>query len=308
MIKTAFVLTLFATAVASMPAQAQRVFVSGHGLDTNPCTVTQPCRTFQQAFNTVPANGEIDVLDPAGYGQLTITHGISIQAHGFGGISVPSGGAGIAINATAADTVSLHGLLIEGSGVGQTGILFNSGKSLVVDNCVSRNFTSNGLYFVSTATTLQTLAVSDSIFDSSAFNGLLVQAFGSGPIRATVGRSEFRGNASVGLYVVGDGTGTLNVAVTDSIASNGSGGGFVVASAAGGPVTNLLLTRSTAAGNSTGVAAFGTNATFWLAQSTVTGNTTYGYEIAGGVGLSYGDNYIEANAGNSGNLGGAIKQ
>jgi hypothetical protein len=72
-----------------MPAHAQplRVYVSGFGLDTNPCTVTQPCRTFQQAHNTAAANGEIDVIDPSGYGPITITHGISIQAHGFGGIT-----------------------------------------------------------------------------------------------------------------------------------------------------------------------------------------------------------------------------
>jgi hypothetical protein len=64
MIKTAFLLTLTVTTIASMPAQAQRVFVSAHGVDTNPGTAIQPCRTFQQAFNTVPRNGEIDVLDP----------------------------------------------------------------------------------------------------------------------------------------------------------------------------------------------------------------------------------------------------
>ena len=52
MTKTALLLALIVTALASMPAHAQplRVFVSGLGLDTNPCTVTQPCRTFQQAL------------------------------------------------------------------------------------------------------------------------------------------------------------------------------------------------------------------------------------------------------------------
>jgi hypothetical protein len=78
--KTAFLLALAITALASLPAQAQLVFVSAHGLDTNPCTVTQPCRTFQQAYNIAPANSEIDVLDPAGYGPVLIEHGISIQA------------------------------------------------------------------------------------------------------------------------------------------------------------------------------------------------------------------------------------
>ena len=89
MTKTAFLLALIVTALVNMPAHAQlRVFVSGLGSDTNPCTESQPCRTFQKAHDTAAANGEMQVLDPAGYGPLTITKGISIQAHGFGGIAV----------------------------------------------------------------------------------------------------------------------------------------------------------------------------------------------------------------------------
>jgi hypothetical protein len=137
MTKTALLLTLIITAVASLPAHAQRVFVSGHGLDTNPCTVTQPCRTFQQAHNTAAANGEIDVLDPAGYGPLTITKGISIQAHGFSGITATSGNA---ITVTTSDPVTLNGLLLDGSGTGNIGISITSGQSVQILNCVVRHF------------------------------------------------------------------------------------------------------------------------------------------------------------------------
>jgi hypothetical protein len=114
MTKTAVLLALVVTVLADMPANAQlRVFVSGAGLDTNPCTVTQPCRTFQQAHNTVAANGEIDVLDPAGYGPLTITHGISIQGHGFGGITQTfSSVSAITVSVTTPDPVSFKGLLL----------------------------------------------------------------------------------------------------------------------------------------------------------------------------------------------------
>jgi hypothetical protein len=131
MTRTALLLSLIIiTALASIPAQAQplRVFVSGLGLDTNPCTVTQPCRTFQQAYNVAAANGEIDVLDPAGYGPLTITHGISIQAHGFGGITQTSNsGAAIIVNVTTSDPVTLDGLVLDGGGTGFDGIFINSG-------------------------------------------------------------------------------------------------------------------------------------------------------------------------------------
>jgi hypothetical protein len=143
MTKTAILLALAITALVSSAAHAQqRVFVSGHGLDTNPCTVTQPCRTFQQAHDTAAVNGEIDVLDPAGYGPLTISKGISIQAHGFGGITMTAGSpnAAITINVTTSDPVTLNGLLIDGGGTGYFGINITSGRSVQILGSVVRHF------------------------------------------------------------------------------------------------------------------------------------------------------------------------
>jgi hypothetical protein len=146
MTKTAFLLTLVVSAFASMPAHAQRVFVSGFGRDANPCTETHPCRTFQVAYNNVPANGTIDVLDPADYGPLTITKGISIQAHGFGGIAVScSTCVAITISVTAFEPVSLNGLLIDGGRTGFYGINITSGPSVQILNSVIRNFANVGI-------------------------------------------------------------------------------------------------------------------------------------------------------------------
>src|SRR5262249_4928433 len=83
-------LTLDITAAQAQPA---RVFVSATGNDANSCSFAAPCRTFQHAHAVVAAKGEIDVLDPAGYGPLTVSKSISIQGHGFAGISVASGNA-----------------------------------------------------------------------------------------------------------------------------------------------------------------------------------------------------------------------
>src|SRR5262245_66228847 len=95
--------SMLAFALHAAPAQAQsRVFVAAQGLDSNPCTFAQPCRSFQKAHDTVVAGGEIDVLDPAGYGAVLITKAISIQGHGFAGLAVPSGD-GITVNALAND-------------------------------------------------------------------------------------------------------------------------------------------------------------------------------------------------------------
>src|SRR5579862_3770760 len=133
----------FAVTLSAAPAQAQRVFVGATGSDGNPCTFAAPCRSFQHAHDVASSGGEIDVLDPAGYGPLTISKSISIQGHGYSGITVPSAGNGITINAPGAN-VTLNGLLIEGGGAGYDGIVFNSGGSLTVTNCVVQNFFYSG--------------------------------------------------------------------------------------------------------------------------------------------------------------------
>src|SRR5262245_13737845 len=95
-------------------AQAQtRLFVAAQGLDSNPCTFAQPCRTFQHAHDVMASGGEIDVLDPAGYGAVIITKAISIQGHGFAGISTTFNAQAIRIDATAQDIVNLNGLLLD---------------------------------------------------------------------------------------------------------------------------------------------------------------------------------------------------
>jgi hypothetical protein len=134
---------VFTCSLHAAPAQAQRVFVSATGSDGNPCSFASPCRSFQHAHDVAPAHGEIDVLDPAGYGAVTITKSISIQGHGFSGISIASGATGITINAGPSDAVTLNGLIIDGGGVGANGIVFNSGSSVTIANCVVQNFIGN---------------------------------------------------------------------------------------------------------------------------------------------------------------------
>src|SRR5580693_9720 len=66
----------------SASAQAPRTWVSGVGDDANPCSRTAPCKTFAGAISKTVAGGEISVLDPGGYGALTITKAITIDGGG----------------------------------------------------------------------------------------------------------------------------------------------------------------------------------------------------------------------------------
>jgi len=122
------------------PSGSARTFVSGLGLDTNPCTITEPCRTFAVAAANTAAGGEITVLNSAGYGQVTITQAMSISSRGAeAAILVPASGVGITINAPSA-TVSLRGLVIDGAGhTTTTGISLVAAASVTVHDSVIRN-------------------------------------------------------------------------------------------------------------------------------------------------------------------------
>src|SRR5215813_5924406 len=121
-------------------AQPTRVFVAAQGSDGNACTFTAPCRTFQKAHDTVAAGGEIDVLDPAGYGTVVISKAISIQGHGYAGIATLNNDTAITVNAGIGDEVNLRGLLIDGAGGGYYAVDFQVGSSLNIQDCLMRNF------------------------------------------------------------------------------------------------------------------------------------------------------------------------
>src|SRR6185503_6192207 len=131
-------------------AQASRTWVSGVGDDANPCSRTAPCKTFAGAISKTAAGGEIDALDPGGFGAVTITKAMTLDGGGGQVASVLVAGTnGIVVQAGASDYVVLRNLRINGiSGSGNggiNGIRFLSGAQLVVDNCDIWGFTTNGL-------------------------------------------------------------------------------------------------------------------------------------------------------------------
>src|ERR1700679_4037231 len=117
-----FALLSVIAVVASAPAQAQngsltRSFVSSAGVDTNPCTITQPCATFAQAYTKVGANGIVAALDPGKYGPIIISSPVTINGNGWAAITGTSGNDAIAIMA-ASGNVTLTGLELDGAGAG----------------------------------------------------------------------------------------------------------------------------------------------------------------------------------------------
>jgi hypothetical protein len=290
--------------LSAAPAQAQavRTFVSPTGNDASgSCSLVAPCRTFAAAYALTNAGGEIAVLGTAGYGVLTISKAISIvNAGGFeAAIAVPNGGTGITINAGINDAVSLRGLSIDGSGVGNNlGILFHTGGALTIQNCVIRH-ADTGIEFDPTGSS--NLAISNTIIADHHHSGINFIPTGSGAVTAVLNRVELNNNSSSGVTVSGfNSSGTIQVVVNDSVAAGNSSSGFAVQTNGQTPPTALTLVRSLAVNNTNGVSANG--GTLSLVQTALTGNG-HGFVNANqGIMNTAGDNFIASGQPNVGSL------
>jgi hypothetical protein len=158
-------------------AQATRTWVSGVGDDVNPCSRTAPCKTFAGAISKTAPPGEINVLDPGGFGAVTITKSITIRSdHIEAGVLV-SGTNGIVVNAGATDSVTLEGLDIEGLNTGINGINVLSGGTVYVLRCAIRHFTQNGVNVASSTSSTRAI-IKDSIITLNN-GGINVQGNGN---------------------------------------------------------------------------------------------------------------------------------
>src|SRR5688572_2001084 len=106
--RTAMGAALLVASASLAQAQATRTWVSGIGDDVNPCSRTAPCKTFAGAISKTAAGGEINALDPGGFGAVTITKSISIVGDGTMAGVLASLVNGITVNAGPADVVVLR--------------------------------------------------------------------------------------------------------------------------------------------------------------------------------------------------------
>lgn len=202
----AIVALAFQAAPAS--AQATRTWISGVGDDANPCSRTAPCKTFAGAISKTAANGEINCLDPGGFGAVTITKAITLRCNTVEGGVLLAGTSGIVINAGANDKVVLDGLDIEGlasSGNSTNGINIISARDVVVRGTSIRGFiaagTGNGI-LVNGANQIALTVEHSFIFNNNV--GILVSSSG-GNGAARVYDSLIAANANAGVRVTGAG-------------------------------------------------------------------------------------------------------
>jgi hypothetical protein len=287
-------------------AQATRTWVSGVGDDVNPCSRTAPCKTFAGAISKTAAGGEINCLDPGGFGAVTITKSLVIDCHYTEGGAL-AGGNGIVVNLPAAtDVVVIRGLDIFGVNPPSNGVRFIASGTLHIEDCVIRRFNAASSFGVSfqPSTGLGNLYIKNTTItqngNGATGGGVLVKPTAAASARVVIDDSQIRNNASTGLSTDTTGnTGGILITVENTQISGTTGNGILALAPAGNAATTMMLANSLIAYNTAiGVGANGV-VTMRVGNSTITGNAiTAGTGIVMSNGaqiLTYQDNRLDGN-------------
>ena len=270
--------------LASAPAHAQatRTWVSGVGDDANPCSRTAPCKTFAGAISKTQAAGEINCLDPGGFGAITITKAITLNCVSTLGSILVAGTNGVNINAGVNDLVVLRGLQITGivgtATPGLAGVKITQAKTVSIEDCVITQFSLQGISDARTGGGTK-LFIRNTVVSHNTSTGIGLAA-------AAVNFVEIENSSSVNnLFGIAAGTGNNVVVKRTVLSGNGTG----VEADSGATIT---IDDSAISGNATGVQA--TSGNIRLSNSDINFNTTNGMT---GSPVSYGNNRVSGNAG-----------
>ncbi len=310
---------LVATLLFSVAANAQvfRAYLASDGADGPACSLAAPCRLLPAALAAVADGGEIWMLDSANYNTATVIIGKSVSilaVPGALGSLVAISGSAIEI-ATAGVKVALRNLVIvplPGQS-GTNGVSVTAGAQLTVERCLIANLPGHGIV-VNSATSVR---VTDSAIRDNGDVGLWLLK----GARATITRSTFSGNASTGVFVIGDIPGSLTsadiadstldgngngvlewsedasavvkVSIRDSRLVRNAGFGVSAKSTLGGDVT-LSASNNIISNNLTGVQGLFAGTKVWASGNTVSVNTT-GFSSSSALFESAGNNAMRNN-------------
>jgi hypothetical protein len=199
-------LACLATAsLAPAPAHATlraHTFVASTGVDNGTCSFSQPCRTLQGAYLATATGGEVTAIDTAGYGNLTISHSITITIPpGIeAGMAPASGADAVVVQAGSGDTVVLRGLTLEGGGGlnGRYGISLTSGGNLQILDCVIKDF-QDGVIVAPTSGTTQVFIKNTTVLSSTS-DGIHITPSQTASVLATINQATANFN-STGINV-----------------------------------------------------------------------------------------------------------
>lgn len=273
LVRLALLVCLALGAASMAHAQATRTWVSGVGDDVNPCSRTAPCKTFAGAISKTAASGEIDCLDPAGFGAVTITKNMTIDGAGTLGSILNSLTNGVNVNDSASGApntivVTLRNLSINAPANGTNGINFTSGKTVNVENCQIQGNTaaaSNGAGIrVSLTVTGSNLNVKNTTIFKNRVG--ISATTSTGFVTVNVNDCHIENNTADGIFLDARASGTIR---NSNLAFNGGAG----LSLNNGAANSASLIGTETAHNNIGVFV-GTGTTVRLGHSSILQNNT----------------------------------
>ncbi|NBD09347.1 MULTISPECIES: right-handed parallel beta-helix repeat-containing protein [Corallococcus] len=259
--------------------QATRTWISGVGDDANPCSRTAPCKTFAGAISKTATGGELDAMDPGGFGALTITKSITVDGGPNAGGILNAGTHGIVVNAPGA-VVILRNLTIQGTGTGLDGIRIMAASQVHIEGCTLMGFTGSGIHVLADAGAPKLFVRNTSINGASSKppavptdttagiqvesgtamidHGQIIAAItGLGALngaQVTVNDTTFAGNSAEGVHAFGGATVTLERGV---VAQNSTG--IKADAPALVRISDVMVGHNTSKGLEGNVATFGNN-------------------------------------------------
>jgi hypothetical protein len=296
-IMMAFAIMAFTLMISSSAqAQATRTWVSGVGDDVNPCSRTAPCKTFAGAISKTATDGEIDCLDPGGFGTVTITKSITIDGGATGeGSILASGTQAILVSVSTAgvtSAVQIRNISMNGAGTGTNGVRIlngtTTGITVEIENCVIFGFKAGtGRGITDERTVTGKLFVQNTLVKNNSGSGVV--SVGASAVNTTIDNCQSIGNAAAGFASSGNGR---NMVIRNSVGSENGVAGFFAELSGRMDVINCLTDH-----NPQGIES-DSSAEIRVGRSAITRNSINGLNLAGGTILSYGNNEISANVGN----------
>jgi hypothetical protein len=282
--------------LAATPAfgQATRTWVSGVGDDVNPCSRTAPCKTFSGAISKTATGGEISVLDPGGFGGVTINKSLTIDGLAQMSSILAVGQNGITVNGAAA-VVNIRNITINcaNSTIGNGIRIINAAsvtiEHVVIENCAGTGTNGRGIV-IETAADVRVVVSNTEIRNN--FNIGIHSNPTAGNVTLIVDNVRVSGGDFSSIQLRQNTTATINRA---TLTNSRLGGGLTTELTS----VNATVTNSVLASNAHGIFnGSGGNPTVVVSGTTITRNTTSGITNNSGSVISLGNNTIRGNVGN----------
>ena len=271
-----------AASVAGAAHTEENRYIAPNG-SGSACTAAAPCRYPIDAWNSLGGvNGTIHTLSDGFYSGLS-TYGF---AYGF---SIQGTGPGTQLSTYAVSSASTLDLALTNVSMSSIGGSFAAAGSMLIDDVTFRKTSPLGFYFAPSGAASLTIRNS-SFHDASTGTGAAIRIVTGGHnVNVTLDNVKVSGGIR-GIVIDASGGGWAKVTIKDSTFTNIIGP--AIYGTAGSGNVRLYLDNVTATNSNVGVVMAGANSLAWMTRSTIAGNATGIQQASGSKVFSYKNNYI----------------